>query len=104
MKRGEVWWARLQRPSGPRPVVLVAREEAYRCREIVIVVPISTRIRNLPTEVRLGPEDGMPRECAANADVVQSISKNRIDRRITTLAPAKAKELDDALRFALGLD
>ncbi len=104
MKRGEVWWARLQRPSGPRPVVLVAREEAYRCREIVIVVPISTRIRNLPTEVRLGPEDGMPRECAANADVVQSISKNRIDRRITTLAPAKAKELDDALRFSLGLD
>ena len=104
MRRGEVWWARIGGPAGNRPVVLVGREESYRVRELVVVVPVSTRIRSLPTEVRLGPEDGMSSECVVNADVVQSISKSRLDRRITALTSSKARALDDALRFALGLD
>jgi mRNA interferase MazF len=35
----------------------------------VLVVLVTTTIRDLPTEVRLGTEDGMPRECVLNLDM-----------------------------------
>jgi mRNA-degrading endonuclease toxin of MazEF toxin-antitoxin module len=34
MKRGEVWWAKLDKR---RPVVLVSRQDAYAVRALVIV-------------------------------------------------------------------
>lgn len=58
MKRGDVWWAGLPAPAGRRPVVLVSRNEAYAVRELVIVVPVTTRARSIPTEVPLGREEG----------------------------------------------
>ncbi|HKB16684.1 MAG TPA: type II toxin-antitoxin system PemK/MazF family toxin, partial [Planctomycetota bacterium] len=59
MRRGEVWWATLRGRAGRRPVVLVTRDEAYPLRELVTVVPVTTRVRGIATEVALGPEDGL---------------------------------------------
>jgi mRNA interferase MazF len=42
MKRGEVWWARLDKR---RPVVLVSRDEAYDVRALVIVAPATMTVR-----------------------------------------------------------
>jgi mRNA interferase MazF len=50
----------------------------------------------------LTKDDGMPRECAANLDHVQTVSRNRIGPLITTLAPERMMELRGALLFALG--
>lgn len=58
MRHGEVWWAALPPPAGRMPVVLLSRNEAYAVRALVIVAPVTTRIRHIPTEVPLGPEDG----------------------------------------------
>jgi hypothetical protein len=68
MKRGEVWWADLPPPTGRRPVVLLSRDEAYAVRALVTVASVTTRIRSIPAEVPLGPEDGLPRDCVANLD------------------------------------
>ena len=104
MQRAEVWWANLPQPAGHRPVVVVTREQAIGVREFVVVAQVTSRIRHLPVEVPLGPEEGLPKACAANCDVLITIPKTQLDKRITTLSLAKRQALDDALRYSLGLD
>jgi mRNA interferase MazF len=104
VKRGEIWWAAMAAPAGRRPVVLLSRDEAYAVRELVTVAPVTQRIRDLPVEVALDVEDGLPRACVANLDTVTTIPKHVLEERLTTLSPAKMREIEHALRFALQLD
>ena len=104
MRRGEVWWADLPPPSGHRPVVLVSRDEAYSYRDFVTVAPISRRIRGIPAEVPLGPEDGMLRSCAANLDSMTTIPRDALQRYIASLQPDKLEAVETAIHFALGLE
>ncbi len=104
MRRGEVWWAQLPKPVGKRPVVLVSRDEAYAVRALITVVPVTTRRRDIPVEVPLGREEGLPKACVANADTIVTIPKDSLTGYAGVLAPGKVSELDEAIRFALGLD
>jgi mRNA interferase MazF len=104
MKRGEIWWADLDQPAGRRPVLLLSRNEAYDIRELVIVAPVTTHIRNIASEVSLGISDGMPRECVANLDTITTIAKNSLKSRVAELNPVKLREMEAAIRFALGMD
>lgn len=101
MKRGEIWWARLDKM---RPVVLVSREEAYAVRAMVIAAPVSTTIRGFAVEVKVGPNEGLPRAGVVNCDWLVTVPKADLIERTGRLSRAKAKQLDDALRFALGLE
>ena len=103
MRRGEIWWAELPAPAGRRPVVLLSRDEAYAVRELVIVAPLTTRVRRIPTEVSLGPEDGLPRACVANLDTITTIPKATLTQRLAALAPAKLAAVERALKFAVGI-
>lgn len=103
MRRGDVYWVRFPKPAGTRPAVLVSREEAYSVRTRVTVVPVSRTLRGIPTEVRLGPVDGLPKAGAANADEIVTIPRDLLERRISGLGRERLAELDDAIRFALGL-
>ena len=103
MRRGEVWWAVLPKPTGRRLVVLLSRDEAYQVRELVTVAPVTTRIRNIPVEVRLGPADGVPRECVVNLDTITTIPKSLLADRVTALSPEKLQAVNEAIAFALGL-
>ncbi len=103
MKRGDVWWAELQPPAGRRPVVLVSRNEAYAIRASVTVAPVTTKIRNIPVEVPLGQQDGMPRDCVVNCDNLITIPKAWLQETITTLNVEKMDLLDKAIRFSLNL-
>ena len=104
MKRGEIWWADLPLSTGHRPVVLISRDEAYIHRDFVTVAPVSRRVRAIPAEVPLGPEDGLPRNCAANLDSMTTIPKNLLQRYITNLGSSKMQAVDSAIHFAMGLE
>lgn len=104
MMRGEVWWAELDQPAGRRPVLLISRNEAYIVRSIVIVAPVTTRIRNIPTEVPLGTADGMSRDCVVNLDTITTIPKDCLSSRITSLSPQRIKEVEAAIHFAMGME
>jgi mRNA interferase MazF len=104
VKRGEIWWAELEPPAGRRPVLLLSRDEAYSVRDLVIVAPVTTRIRHIPSEVPLGPEDGLPKSCVVNLDTITTIAKAGLRERLTTLSADKRRAVDGALRFALGLE
>jgi mRNA interferase MazF len=103
MRRGEVWWAELPAPAGKRPVVLLSRNEAYAVRELVTVAPVTTGSRHIPTEVPLGPEEGLPKRCVVNLDVVTTVPKESLTQRVALLPPVKVAAVDPALKFALGL-
>ena len=84
--------------------MLLSRDEVYAVRALVTVAPVTTRIRGLSFEVPLGPEDGLQRPCVANVDTITTIGKQRLRARVALLSPAKRQALDDAIRFALGLE
>ncbi len=104
MRRGEVYWVRFPAPVGTRPAVLVSRDEALSVRSRVTVVPVTRTVRGIPTEVRLGPTEGLPRVGVANADEIVTIPRELARNRLCTLPVAKVAEMDDALRFALALE
>lgn len=103
MKRGEVWWANLPAPAGRRPVVLLSREAAYAVRTSITVVEISTTIRGILSEVELGPRDGLPRLCVANADNLATIPKSLLAERLCALPAAKVTAVEAAIRYSLAL-
>ncbi|MBI2831826.1 MAG: type II toxin-antitoxin system PemK/MazF family toxin [Chloroflexi bacterium] len=104
MKRGEVWWAKLDPPTGQRPVVLLSRNDAYTARSLVIVAPVTTRIRHIHSEVLLDTDNGMPRECVINLDTITTIPKDCLKYRIITLTREKLRQVEASTHFALGMD
>ena len=104
MRRGEVWWANLPQGAGRRPVLLLTRDEAYAVRALVTIAPITTRKRDLPVEVPLGRRDGLPKACVVNLDTIATIPKRLLEERTVLLRVPLMRAVDDAIRFALGLD
>ena len=104
MRRGEIWWAELDPPAGRRPVILLSRNEAYSVRSLVIVAPVTTRIRHIPSEVILRTDDGMPQDCVVNLDTITTIPKDCLRSRLVTLDAKKLKEIEAAIHFTLGLE
>ncbi len=102
MQRGEIRWYRFTRPDKKRPVLLLTRDSALEFLGEVTIAPVTTTIREIPTEVLLTAQDGMPRDCAINLDHVQTVSRGKIGARITSLGPAKMVDVRRALLFALG--
>jgi mRNA interferase MazF len=104
MRRGEIWWATLPEPWGRRPVLLIARDEAYEVLNWLAIAPLTTRIRQMPTAVQLDPRfDGVPAPCIVNLDAIQMIHSQRLDSVVTRLRPEKMEAVDRAIHFALGL-
>ncbi|MGE3063930.1 MAG: type II toxin-antitoxin system PemK/MazF family toxin [bacterium] len=102
MRRGEVWWAELSAPVGIRPVLLLSRNEAYSVRNAVTVAEVTSTIRDIPVEVGLGKEDGMPKKCVVNLDTIITVRKEILREKITVLSCEKMGEVETAIRFALG--
>ena len=103
MKRGEVWWAQLPRPLGRRPVVLLSRDEAYNVRSSVTAAEVTTTIRNIPVQVPLTKDDGLPKVCVVNLDTIITIRKDLLLERICLLNPEKIGQVKSAVKFALAL-
>ena len=72
MRRGDVRWYKFSPPDKQRPVVLLTRDAILQYLGDVTVAPITTTIRDIPSEVRLYKEDGMLQDCAVNCDHIQN--------------------------------
>ncbi len=102
MRRGEVRWYRFAKPDKRRPVVILIRDSALDYLGEVTVAPVTSTIRDIPSEVALTEVDGMPKSCAVNLDHIQTVAKAKIGPPITRLSPRKMADIGTALRFALG--
>jgi len=102
MRRGEIRWYEFSYPDKKRPVLILTRNSIIELLEEVTIAPITSTVRNIPSEVLLTKSDGMAKECAVNLDHLQTVSKNRIGNQITMLNQSKMHEVRLALLFALG--
>jgi mRNA interferase MazF len=101
VRRGEVWW--VERPGAARrPHLVLTRDAAIGPLERVIGVPATTRIRGIPTEVELGPSDGMPRACVLSLDNVRVVRQSYFVERICELGPDTMDHVCRALAVATG--
>jgi mRNA interferase MazF len=102
VNRGEIRDADL--PEGPRPVVVVTRGRAIPVLANVTVAAVTGTVRGLPTEVPLGVEHGLTRECVVNCDSLFTVPKRVLGRLRGELDPASSDRLRTALRIALDID
>ena len=100
--RGEVRLYRFPPPDKQRPVLVLTRDSAVSYLTRVTVAPITSTIRGVPSEVALGPDDGMKQPCAVNLHNVVTVSKERLGRRVAQLDERRMRDVCDALGFALG--
>jgi mRNA interferase MazF len=98
-QRGEVWWAEL--PDKRRPVLVLTRNSAIPVLRTVIVAPLTTRVRGIPTEVALDTGDGLPAACAASLDNLTVTDRLFLVERQTTLSPVRMAAVCRALRLAV---
>jgi mRNA interferase MazF len=103
MKRGEIRWYKFSQPDKKRPILVLTRDSILEYLAEVTVAPITTTIRDIPSEIILTPREGMPTDCAINLDHIQTVSTGKIGPLITTISSEKLKEVAGAVRFALNL-
>lgn len=102
MKRGEVRWYTFKAPDKRRPVLILTRNSSIGVLNSVTVAPITTTIRNVPSEVFLSKDDGVKEECAVNLHNLQSVAKEQIGSLIATLSRERINDIEAAIRFSLG--
>lgn len=102
LERGEVRLYRFPRPDKERPVLILTRSAALEYLSRVTVAPITSTIRGVPSEVRLGPDDGMKQECCINLHNLVTVSQDGVGRRLARLGPNRMEAVCAALEFALG--
>ena len=103
MKHGEIRWYKFLAPDKKRPVLILTRDSVLKYLGEVTIAPITTTVRDIPSEVFLSTVDGMPHDCAVNCDHLQTVSKGKTGKLITSLPRTKMVEVGQAIRFALDI-
>jgi mRNA interferase MazF len=71
---------------------------------LVIVLPLTSRLRPIPTRVRIvPPEGGLKVESQILCDAIRSLSKDRLLLRWGEAQPATLERVADCLRILLRL-
>jgi mRNA interferase MazF len=84
-EQGDIWWA--EADDKRRPVLVVTRSQAIPVLKRVVVAPVSRTVRGIPTEIGLGPHEGLDTDCAASFDNLQPILRSTLTERAGTLGP-----------------
>jgi mRNA interferase MazF len=103
MKHGEIRWYKFLAPDKKRPVLILTRDSILEYLGEVTIAPITTTVRDIPSEVFLSTIDGMPKDCAVNCDHLQTVSKGKIGALISSLPRTKMLEVGRAIQFALDI-
>jgi mRNA interferase MazF len=83
---------------------VLTRNRAIPILSNVTVAAITATVRDLPTEVPLGREQGLARDCVVICDNVFTVPKRELGRRRGELDPVSLARLGTDLRIALELD
>ena len=91
-------------PIKKRPVLVLTRNSSIGVLNAVTVAPITSTIRGVPSEVLLDEDDGLLNECVASLHGLQTLPKEKLGSRLTTLSQERMQEVEDAIKFSLGFE
>lgn len=94
-RQGEIWWA--DADDKRRPVLVVTRTEAVPVLRRLVVAPVTRTVRDIPTEVALGEDEGLPVPCAASFDNLQPVNWHLLTERVGALGAARRADVCRAL-------
>lgn len=80
-----------------RPVLIVSRDAAIPSLNNVIVAPVTTTIRAIPTCLPVGPDDGLNHDSVATFDNLTAVPKSVLTTRLGTLGVDGHRRICDAL-------
>ena len=113
LERGQIYFVNLnpvkgREQAGERPVLSLSIDAINRL-PLVVTVVVGTKGANLqrdyPTNVRVIPnESGLPMETVFMGFQVRSLDSNRfLGNPVGRLSSNKMREVEDAVRYVLGL-
>jgi mRNA interferase MazF len=107
MRRGDIY--RVFKPQDDprryRCYVLVSRQELIDSGySTVICAPVYSKGRGLSTQIPVGIDEGLKHASWITCDNLRSVDKAHLTQFIGSLPSVKLRELDQALRIALGVD
>jgi mRNA interferase MazF len=109
-RRGELWLVDFGEPvgheqSGRRPAVIVSADALNDSRAgVLIVVPTTTTVRELPSHIEIDPADsGLNETSYAKCEDVKSVSEQRLIARLGVAGEEAMFQIVRALRFLLDL-
>jgi len=85
-------------------MVVLTRDPMGGLLHAVIGAPVTSTIRGLSTEVRVGPEDGLRMEAVANLDNAQLVARACLVRRVGRVRLSTMRAICDALAIAVGCE
>lgn len=87
-----------------RPALVLTREAARGVMTKVTIAPITSTVKGLSSEVRVGPDNGLDHECAVALDNVVTVPRERLGRTVGYLSAAQELELARAVVLAYDLE
>ncbi|MBE3591724.1 MAG: type II toxin-antitoxin system PemK/MazF family toxin [Thermoanaerobacter sp.] len=109
-KRGEIWLVNLNptrghEQSGIRPAVVISVDEFNSCpADLVVVVPVTSKNKNIPLHVEIQPHNSeLAKVSFAKPEDIRSISKERLVKRVGEMPKEKLQELEEKIKILLGL-
>ena len=107
-RRGHIYWVSI--PDEPRqkrrPALVVSPDSRNRLASDVIVVPLSSVMREAPTHVRLrAREGGLPRPSMAKCEQITTLRRDRLAPQPLggNLASARMVDVEKAILRAIGV-
>jgi mRNA interferase MazF len=102
VKRGEIWMYRFGRPDKRRPVVILSRQAALDRLRTAVVAPITRTAFGIPSEVRIGPDQGLKTDSVVNLDHLYTVDKADLASYVGRLDGSLLRDVCDAVNIALG--
>ncbi len=108
MKRGDLYLVRRPDSDDPRrerAFVVVGSQALIDSSYVsVVCAPVYSRYLELAMQVPVGEAEGLKHDSAIHCDGLLSIRQDRLQKFIGTLRPERVRELNQALRVALGAE
>ena len=109
MKRGEIWKVHLdptvgREQAGTRPALVLSVDEFNTSRaDLIVVLPVTSKPRPLPSRVRVTPpEGGLARESWIICEQPRTISRDRFGKRMRVVRPATLHAVEVVVSLLLG--
>jgi mRNA interferase MazF len=102
VNRGEIWLHSFKSPDKRRPVLILTRPEVIPLVSTVMVAPLTSTIRNAPSEVIVGVDEGLKHESAINLDHVQTVPQEALQHFVGSLSSEQMTRVCRALAIATG--